>query len=219
MIDEIRAIIFDMDGVIVDSEPIHCQVEHALLKQYGIDAPWSEWDKFIGLAEHTVFQYIIDNFTDGTYSVEELTKAKYEVFISVLSEQVQPIPGVLDFICRASKRYGKLALTTSSGKEVQKKVFELFDLQPYFDVVITGDHIQHSKPHPEPYIKTVNALHLPAHNCLVLEDSLNGITSAKEAGCYVAGITTTFSEVRLLDAGADLVFDTFSSLEDHILNS
>lgn len=207
-----------MDGVIVDSEPLHCQAEHTILKQYGIEAPWSEWDKFTGLTEQAIFQYIIDHFTDGTYTVHELIRAKYKLFISLLNEQLQPVSGALDFIRWAKKRYGKLALTTSSVTELQEKVFELFNLQPYFDVVITGDHIQNGKPHPEPYLTTVRTLEIPAHRCLVVEDSVNGIISAKEAECYVAGITTSFSEETLRNAGADVVIDTFSSLHEYLLS-
>ncbi len=213
----IQAMIFDMDGVIVDSEPLHCQIEHRILKQYGIEAPWSEWDQFTGVPEHAVFQYIVDHFTDGEYSVVELIRAKYQLFMSMLDEQLQPIAGALDFIRWTRERYGKVALTTSSGKEVQQKVFDLFYLHPYFDVVITQEHIQNGKPHPEPYLKTVEALQLPAQHCMVLEDSVNGIKSAKEAGCYVMGITTSFAEDILRNAGADCVVDRFSALYDHLV--
>ena len=140
--NKIAAIIFDMDGVIVDSEPLHVQAEQLTCKHYGIEAPWSEWDMFTGVTEYAVFEYIICNFTDGTFSIDELIKTKYDMFSYLLSEKAQPIPGVLDFIQYAREHYRKLALTTSSRKAVQEKVFEIFDLQPYFDVVITGDEIK-----------------------------------------------------------------------------
>ncbi len=107
-------------------------------------------------------------------------------------------------------------MTTSSNKAVQKKVFEMFDLQPYFDVVITGDEIQNSKPHPEPYLKTIGSLNFAAHTCVVIEDSVSGIIAAKEAGCQVVGITTSFSREKLLDAGANIIVDNFSSLYDRL---
>ena len=215
--DNIQAIIFDMDGVIVDSEPLHLQTEQMIFKQHGIEAPWSEWNKFTGLPDPVIFQYIVDNFSDGTYSVDELLNAKYNIFLTLLYEKLQPIPGALDFIHWARKHYEKLALTTSSNKEIQQTVFKIFGLYSLFDVIITGDIIQHSKPHPEPYLKTVEALKLSAQMCMVLEDSLNGVKSAKEAGCYVVGITTTFSEEELLSAGADFVIEKFSSLYEHQL--
>ena len=209
---KIEAIIFDMDGVIVDSEPFHVQVEQFVCKQYGIEAPWSEWEMFTGKTEYEMFEYIIQNFTDGTLSVQELVQAKHTVLSRLISEKIQLIPGSLEFIRWAKKQYRKLALTTSSKSKFQQKIFDMYRLHVYFDVVITGDKIQNSKPHPEPYLKTIDALNLAAHSCAVIEDSINGIIAAKEAGCNVVGITTSFSEKKLLNAGADMVVDDFSSL-------
>ncbi|MBD3307579.1 HAD-IA family hydrolase [candidate division KSB3 bacterium] len=210
--DKIDAVIFDMDGVIVDSEPLHCQAEQTIFRQYGVEAPWSEWDSFTGLTDRVIFTYIVENFTDGRYSVDELLQAKYKIFLALLADQVQPIPGAIDFIRWTRDRYAKLALTTSSTREVQQIIFERFGLQAYFDVIITEERIQHSKPHPEPYLKTLDALQLPADTCLVIEDSLNGIRSAKEAGCRVIGLATSFPEEDLLKAGAENAVATFAAL-------
>ena len=138
-------------------------------------------------------------------------EAKYGMFITLLKERLEPVPGVLDFIRWAREHYQKIALTTSGKQRVQQVVFAKFGLEPYFDVIVTAEHIQHGKPHPEPYLKTVQALELPAETCLVIEDSLNGIKSAKDAGCKVAGITTSFLKAELLEAGADLVIEDFET--------
>jgi beta-phosphoglucomutase len=213
---EIEAIIFDMDGVIIDSEPLHVQAEHTVCKQYGIDAPWQAWEMFIGNTEYAMFEYIIQNFTDGTLSVYELIREKQLVFSKLISEKLRLIPGSLEFIRWARAQCRKLALTTSSECKIQQKIFTMYSLHSYFDVIITGDKIQHGKPHPEPYLKTVEALNLAAHMCVVIEDSLHGIIAAKEAGCRVVGITTSFSEERLLNAGANIVVDSFLSLYDRL---
>jgi HAD superfamily hydrolase (TIGR01509 family) len=212
----INAIIFDMDGVIVDSEPLHVQAEHAICEQYGIKAPWSEWDRFKGQTEQEMFAYIVQNFTDGTIAAHELIRTKYDLLLTLFSEKLQPIPGAIPFIRWAKEHYRKLALTTSSERKLQKLIFDRYKLHPYFDVVITGDQIQHSKPHPEPYIKTITSLKLAANICVVIEDSVLGILAAKKAGCKVVGITTSFSEKKLLEAGADVVVNNFSSLYDEL---
>jgi HAD superfamily hydrolase (TIGR01509 family) len=213
---EIEAIIFDMDGVIIDSEPLHVQAEHIVCKQYGIDAPWQEWERFIGNTEYAMFEYIIQNFTDGTLSVYELIREKQIVFSKLISEKLQLIPGSLEFIRWARAQYRKLALTTSTECKIQQKIFTMYRLHSYFDVIITGDKIQRGKPHPEPYLKTIEALNLAAHLCVVIEDSLHGIIAAKEAGCRVVGITTSFSEEKLLNAGANIVVGSFLSLYDRL---
>ncbi len=201
-----------MDGVIADSEPLHFEAEKAILQQRGIEAPWDDWYKFTGLTDEKIFQYLVDNFTDGNYSAHELIEAKYEIFIDILHEKLQPIPGALEFIYWAREQYSKLALTTSSKVRIQQTIFEKFELVPYFDVIVTGDCITYSKPHPEPYLNTVQALELPAETCMVIEDSLSGIQSAKAAGCNVTGLTTSFPRQQLLEAGADAVIDEYASL-------
>ena len=208
----IAALIFDLDGVIIDSEPLHVQAEQAICRQYGIDAPWSEWDRFKGQTESEMFAYLVSNFTDGTFAASELIQAKYGLLSTLFAERLQPIPGAIEFIRWAKGWYRKLALTTSSERWLQQMIFERYDLHAYFDAVITGNDIRHSKPHPEPYLKTISALQLAADRCVVIEDSLAGIKAAKEAGCRVVGITTSFSEDKLLHAGADIVVDHFSSL-------
>lgn len=210
--EQIQAVIFDMDGVIVNSEPLHLEAEKTILQNHGIEAPWEQWDMFAGVADAKIFQYIVEHFSDGRYSAEQLLAAKYPIFLKLLAEKLEPIPGAIDFIHWCRSRFPKLALTTSSIKPVQELIFQRFALTPFFDVIVTEEWIQHCKPHPEPYLKTVHALQLSARNCLVVEDSLNGIQSAKGAGCYVAGITTTFPADQLREAGADVVFDRFETL-------
>ncbi len=205
----VEAVIFDMDGVIADSEPLHLEAEKVALQARGIEAPWSEWHMFTGLPDEKIFRYIVDNFTDGSYSPEELMEAKDVAFMKILTEKVQPVPGVLDFIRRARGSFTKLALTTSSKIRTQKIVFEKFQLYEYFDVIVTGDHITQGKPHPEPYLKTIEKLGLPVELCVVFEDSVNGIKSAKEAGCKVIGVSTSFSRTELLQAGADAAIEDF----------
>ena len=211
---DVEAVIFDMDGVIADSESLHFEAEKATLQDHGIEAPWSEWHIFTGLTDEKIFRYIVDNFTDGSYSPEDLMEAKYGMFIRLLIEKVQPVPGVLNFIRRARGSFKKLAVTTSSMVRTQQVVFDKFKLNEYFDVIVTGDHITQGKPHPEPYVKTVEQLGLPAERCAVFEDSLNGIKSAKAAGCKVIGVETSFPRKELLQAGADAVIEDFEFFTD-----
>ena len=211
---DIEAVIFDMDGVIADSEHLHFEAEKAILQAHGIEAPWSEWHKFTGLTDEKIFRYIVDNYTDGSYSPGELMEAKYGMFITLLIEKVQPIPGVLEFIQQARSSFKKLAVTTSSLVRTQQVVFDKFQLTECFDVIVTGDHITHGKPHPEPYLKTVAELGLPAERCTVFEDSLNGIKSAKEAGCKVIGVGSSFSRKALLQAGADAAIEDFTFFDE-----
>ena len=95
---------------------------------------------------------------------------------------------------------------------MQELAFSQFGLSNYFDVVVTGNDITHGKPHPEPYLKTAEKIGYSPLQCLVIEDSTNGIRSAKAAGCRAVGIATSFSSDTLLAAGADVVVQSFAEL-------
>ncbi|NNE47701.1 MAG: HAD family hydrolase, partial [Rhodothermales bacterium] len=107
----------------------------------------------------------------------------------------------------------RLALTTSAIRDNQVKAFELFGLQPYFEVVVTAENVSRPKPHPEPYVMTASRMGVPVENCLVIEDSVNGVRSALRAGCKVAALTTSFSAEILRNAGADSVHNSFAGLQ------
>lgn len=215
---QIKAIIFDMDGVIVDSEPLQLEIERKVCNDFNIHLPLSEWDHFKGIREKDMWEYIVNNFTDGSISASTLMEHKINSYLKIASQKVQLIPGAREFIKKAKKRIGKLALTTSQVQRVQQFFFNKFNLNPYFDVVTTAEGIQHGKPNPEPYLKTVEKLKIPAKNSLIIEDSDNGIISAKTAGCIAVGITTSFPKERLQQAGADYIVDTFKELS-HLLFS
>jgi len=210
--NNIKAIIFDMDGVLVDSEPVHIETEKMTLREYGINVPESEWKGFTGTTDHDMFAYIVKNFTKGNIGVDELVTHRAKTYLKMAPTKIQMIPGALEFLKQVKKSGFKIALTTSSTKEIQRPIFAKFNLHPYFDVIVTGDEITNGKPDPEAYLKTVEKLGIPATNCLVIEDSTNGIRSAKAAGCIAVGITTSFPKEKLQDAGADFVVDSFSEL-------
>jgi len=92
-------------------------------------------------------------------------------------------------------------------------IFNKFNLSDYFDVIVTKEEIKNGKPHPEPFLKTASKIEILPENCLVIEDSDNGIIAAKKAGCLVIGITTSLSREKLQEVGADHVVDSFDELE------
>jgi len=214
MLKNIEAIIFDMDGVLVDSEPLHEKTAKMTLREYNIEIPASEWEHFSGTTDWDMFTYIVKNFTDGNVSVEELVAHRNKTYLEVAPKKIEMVKGAYDFIRQIRQKGLKIALTTSSTKDIQQMVFNKFHLHRYFDAIITGDEIKHGKPHPEPYQKTVKKLGIAPKNCLVIEDSTNGIKSAKAAGSIAVGITTSFPKKTLQNAGADYVVDTFQELSD-----
>ncbi len=211
-LQNIKAIIFDMDGVIIDSEHLQVEAEKIVCKNHQIEIPDSEWSNFKGKKNIDIFKYIIENFSSEKLDPQQLADEKGQIYLKIAPEKLKLIPGAIEFIHKAKKHFEKLAVATSSGPLTQKLAFDIFDLHPHFEVLITGKDVVNGKPHPEPYLKAVERLGFLPEVCLVIEDSDNGIKSAKAAGCLAVGITTSFPKKRLLQAGADYVVDSFSEL-------
>ncbi len=218
MNNKYQAVIFDMDGVIIDSEPLHIQVEQETCQHFHLAAPESLWDgRFQGRTDLVLFEYIVANFGDGSITTEQLLAYKRDAYIQTALQQVQLFSGLLPFLITARSKFSKVALTTSTVAALQQKIFEKFDLGKFFDVIVTGDQITYGKPDPEPYLLTVQKLQVPAAQCIVLEDALNGIISAKKAGCATVGITNSFSWKKLQEAGADFVVENYEQILEIIL--
>jgi beta-phosphoglucomutase len=212
----IEATIFDMDGVITDTEPLHKLADKQVCEDYGISVPVHQWDNFKGTASRDMFAFILKTFTNGTLplSVEELVQAKRKRYLEMAQKEMTLIPGALDFIHYARSRVPLMGLVTSSGREIVDLVFNAYGLEPFFNTVVTGDDITHGKPHPEPYLLALTNLQVYPKSVFVIEDSTNGVLSAKCAGCNVIGITTSFQKELLEKAGADRIIDSFSELYD-----
>ena len=210
----IEAVLLDMDGVVIDSEPIHERAQRIIFDEYGLPVPDSIIPSFKGLTEKVVFDRIVAEFGGPEHDVDELIEAKEQTYRSLLKD-LQLISGADDFIMHACRVF-RLALTTSSIRVDQMIAFDMFDLHQYFEVIVTAEDITRPKPHPEPYLITAGKLGVDPSRCLVVEDSLNGVRSAVAAGCFVVGMTTSFDRESLSSAGCHITVNTFAELSRHL---
>jgi len=204
-----------MDGVLVDSEPIHEKAQHIVCRQYDLDVPKSVSPKFKGWTEDRVYEYIATNFGTGSTTVEHLIEAKHAAYAN-LSDELQLVPGALDLVQFVHHAGLPLGLVTSATKADQERAFANFNLSPYFSSVVTFEDVDHPKPAPEPFLTGAAQLEVPVKECLVIEDSGYGILGALRAGCIVFGIATTFPVKILQEAGAHAVFQSMREIELHI---
>jgi HAD superfamily hydrolase (TIGR01509 family) len=218
LLKNIKAIIFDMDGVIVDSEALHFEAESVTCREFGIAAPIEAWKEFTGCKANYFFGELQKRYGTREVDVADVVLANAGRYKALAEEKIGLISGFLEFILFAREKFKKIGLATSGGKYSQEIVFRKFGLDPYFDHIITGFDLQNSKPHPEPYLKSSAGLETDPEHCLVIEDAVNGIRSAKSAGCSAFGLTTSFDGQTLLDAGADHVVKSYRELMD-FLNS
>ena len=212
---DLKAIIFDLDGVIIDSEDLHEETCRMALRHYALEAAFLDFDAFIGKTEQDVFDYVMQANDADHVNVADLIALKQRLYGDLL-DRLLPVHGALAFIERLAQAGFALGLTTSSVPENQQRAFDKFDLHRYFDTVVTAADVTNAKPHPEPYLTTAQRLGVAPARCLVIEDSTHGVRSARRAGCRVAGLTTTFGKEALAEAGADVVVDRFDELAQHL---
>lgn len=209
-----EALLFDMDGVIIDSEPLHDEAQRVVFREFDLDVPESIFPSIRGMREREAFELIVREYADGRAYVDDLIAAKERTYRE-LTRNLTAVPGALTFIRNSRKTY-RLALTTSSMLVDLQIAFEKFDLARYFETVVTAEDIEHPKPHPQPYLATAAKLGLRPSACLVIEDSTNGVRSAVGAGCEVAAITTSFDHDALGKAGAHFTVASYDELARHL---
>jgi HAD superfamily hydrolase (TIGR01509 family) len=208
-----RGILFDMDGVLIDSEPVHEKAIVALTEELGTRVDDHAFlFSLKGIPEKIVAEKIKGLFPESDHSIEHLIGRKIDIYAEIF-EAVELIPGAKEFVIQSKAAGKQLAVATSASRSTQELTFAKFGFDEYFEAVVAGDQITHGKPHPEPYLLAASKLGLPPADCIVIEDSINGVISGKAAGCQVIGLTTTFPRETLLEAGAHFIIDTFAELD------
>jgi HAD superfamily hydrolase (TIGR01509 family) len=208
------ALIFDMDGVLIDSEPLHKQAKVEAFRRFGIVLPDSVYDSYKGRPDATIVQEIVARNGGNDEQAQAVLQLKHRLFEAREHEMLQ-VPGAVDFLHWAHLRY-HLALATSATARNRAKILEMLRIGNCFEAVVDNSRLERPKPDPEVFQIAMHDLGMEPRVCWVIEDSINGIYAAKAAGCTSVGITTTFSSAELSAAGADLVIDSFAELREKL---
>ena len=204
-----EALIFDMDGVLVDSEPLHKRAKELAFAEVGLILPESVYDSYKGRPDRTMMPEVLS--AHGRASHAELVTERKKHFYEQIEHELQPIPGAAEFVRWAATRF-RLALATSATPRNRAAALRMLQLEDCFQSIVDTDRFQRPKPDPEIFQVAERDLALSPDQCWVIEDSIAGIGAAKAAGELTVGITTTFSREALLAAGADLVVNSFAEL-------
>lgn len=186
----ISAIIYDLDDTMVNSDPLHERAWEELLKDHGHDfrsLPEELRSNFIGRRVIDITHELVD-YLNIKANKNDLYEKRIELFIKIVENELEPLPGLLESLERFKSLGFKLAVASSGAKRYVELVLKKFDIGRYFDAIITGDDVQIGKPHPDAYLITAKKMHVKPSNCLVLEDATKGIQSAKAAGCKCIAI-------------------------------
>lgn len=205
----IRCVIFDMDGVVVNSEPVSYAGNQNLYRSLNISVPDEVYATFTGNSDKNIAQKLIDLY-DLKIGLDELLERKFDHFMEAF-DAVELMPGVKELIISLHENGMKLILASSSSKKKIEKIFDRFELHPYFENTISGEDFEFSKPDPAIFNDAVAKSGYVKEECIVIEDSANGIAAAKAAGIFCVAYV---SEHALLQdtSKADKILTDFSTL-------
>ncbi len=207
-----RALIFDMDGVIVNSEPLHQSAKRGALRSAGIEVGESDFAQYTGRSDRAMITDFAKLHGCSDDEVEAMLLEKARLY-ALGEPQLLPITGAIEFLYWARKHY-QLAIATSATPRNRTATLANLRLAQFFEVAVDSASVIHAKPSPEIFLKAIAGLELPAEDCWVIEDSVNGIVAARDARCISVGLTTSFHRTQLLSEGANLVVDGFGELRE-----
>lgn len=208
------AVIFDMDGVLVDSEPIYMMSNRRLFASLDIDVSDREYHSYVGTSAAGMWTAIKER-----HGIEEpidvLIRQEFEEHYRSLSvwENLVPIPGIMELLLALQELSVRLAVASSSSRRVVDLILSRAGLSSFFKVTVCGQDVSNGKPHPEIFLAAARKLGVLPAKCLVVEDSPRGIEGAAAAGMSTVGFQNPNSGIQDLSR-ADLVIESFSDAEN-----
>jgi HAD superfamily hydrolase (TIGR01509 family) len=197
---KIQAVIFDMDGVLVDSEPLINAAAIAMFKEKGVTVQPEDFLPFVGAGEDRYIGGVAEKY-HFPLDIAAAKQRTYEIYLDLVPARLEAFPGAHGFVlaCRGSG----LRVAVASSADRIKVVANLQKIGlplEFWDTVVTGEQIEHKKPSPDIFLLAAQNLNVEPVACVVVEDAVNGIQAAKAAGMRCIAVATTFPAERLREA-------------------
>jgi len=190
----IKGIIFDMDGVISDTQKLHAQIESKLLSRFGIKlSPEEISKKYSGVRTRDFFNELLQTQKQA-YNVDELMAEKWQEMRKFAAESIDPMPGAIELIKKLAAGKYPMAVASASNIDYVKTVLETLDIYSYFSALVSGDMVSKGKPDPESFLLAAIKINIAPENCLVIEDGVSGMQAAKNANMYCIGLVKNKDE-------------------------
>ena len=213
----IEAVIFDMDGVLIDSEPMHFKVDMEVLQLFNIKVKSSDLNKYVGTTNENMWKELKREY-NIKYSVDELINIQVNKKIKEIRDgDYRPIKGIEQLLKRLDDKKIKMAVASSSPKVFIVEVLNKINIKEYFQEVVSGEEVNKGKPSPDVFLEAAKRLGVKAEECVVIEDSKNGVIAAKNAKMKCIGFRNLNSGVQDLSQ-ADIVVESIENIEvDNII--
>ena len=211
----LKAVIFDFDGVIVNSEPLHYQVEKEMFLEKGMEVSYQEYCEYAGISEAETYQLLADKY-NVELNAEIMLPDKIERFKQMLMtlKTLPVIAGVEDLIRDLHQHGTKMCVATSGTYQIAEAILKKLGLWQYFEFIIAGNQLEKAKPDPEIFIRARERLGTISRECLIIEDSINGIKGGIAAQIPVIA----FNYPKELPAGKVINIQSLSVLNYHLLS-
>ena len=209
-------VIFDMDGVLVDSEEFICKAACNMFAEQGLTVQPEDFVPFVGMGENRYLGGVAERY-DFSVDIDVIKKRTYDIYLEIIKGALKPLPGVHEFIdsCRSAGK--RIAVASSADRrKVLGNLAEINLPTERFDAVITAEDVEHKKPAPDIFLLAAERIGLDAKDCLVVEDAVSGVAAANAAGARCLALLTSFSKDEL--SNADYWADDLSKVPDAALN-
>ena len=206
----IRAVIFDMDGVIVESEHLHIKAEQQTMLKHGVRISAEELHTYTGTTAEFMFTELIKKYKLNT-TFERVFNEKEKFMFKLLEKETRPTKGVIELLKKLKRKGIKLGIASSSHRNLIEYILRRLNIVRLFDFVVSAEDIANSKPNPEIFLRSARGLRVEPVECLVVEDAKLGVEAAKNAGMRVVGYRNPNSGDQDLSR-ADMIIDDFAKL-------
>ena len=196
----IQAVLFDMDGVLLDSEEFMIEAGIQMFKEKGANVKAEDFKEFTGMGENQFLGGVAKKY-GVPFDLEKDKHRAYDIYDELIKGKLETLNGVKNFINKCLNKNLLIAIATSADKRKLKVNLKETGLNAVpFHALVDGMEVENKKPHPDIYLEAARRLKVDPVNCLVVEDAISGVKAAKAAGCKCLALTTTFSAQELQEA-------------------
>ncbi len=213
----IEGVIFDMDGVIMDSEPIHYKVEKAILANFDQPFEFEDHARFVGQTTRDLWKTLCAerNLPQGFEVLALLDNADYMQELE--KGDITPIAGLIELLEKLKTQKIPLVVASSAIRENIETVISRFDIGSFFEGSVSGQDVEKTKPNPEIFLKAAKVIDIKPENCLVIEDAKHGVAAAKAAGMFCVALRNLNSGDQDLSQ-ADMIVNNLSEIDLSVVN-